>query len=181
MAEETSCDNENDLKKILSLYIGVLLYRREIIAFFNLDDESKIVYGHVYSMIGKQAKNLVNRPENLGQILNVKNQLDIFYKVLEIIYLDKQASQFSLVLGEIFKIYCNYSLDQYELVLAEQINEDNLTLFGPEDPYQEQLILEVLKVKPDHVGKYNFTLFVAYVLQLFNQFFDRMVAFVKDS
>ena len=39
----------------------------------------------------------------------------------------------------------------------------------------------MLQVKPDHLGQYSFTLFVAYLLEMFNQFYDRMVTFVKDS
>ena len=43
------------------------------------------------------------------------------------------------------------------------------------------MISEVLGVNPDSTGHYSFTRFVLYSLQIFNQFFDRMITFVKDS
>ena len=97
LAEEAPSDNESDLKKILSSYIGFLLFRREIVAFFNMDNESKLVFGQIYIHIGKLAKNLINRPENLGQILKVKQHLDIFYKVLEILNLDCESTLYGKV------------------------------------------------------------------------------------
>lgn len=51
-------------------------------AFFNIEKEQKAIMSQMYSLIGQQAKSLVSRPENISQILKIKNMLDIFHKVL---------------------------------------------------------------------------------------------------
>lgn len=67
----------------------------------------------MYSLIGQQAKALLSKPINTSQILNIKSMLDIFHKVLEIVDLDSKSAQYTLVLADIFKIYCSFSLEQY--------------------------------------------------------------------
>ena len=62
LASETASESEADLKKLLSSYIGFLLFRREVVAFFNMKNESKIMFGQIYSHIGKVTKNLLSRP-----------------------------------------------------------------------------------------------------------------------
>lgn len=45
--------------------------------------------------------------------MKIKGILDVFHKVLEIVDLDSKTTQYSIVLSEIFKIYCSFSLEQY--------------------------------------------------------------------
>lgn len=68
--------------------------------------------------------------------MKIKGILDVFHKVLEIVDLDSKTTQYSIVLSEIFKIYCSFSLEQYECLIGEQINEDNLMGYKPDSEYE---------------------------------------------
>jgi RecA/RadA recombinase len=83
----------------LSTYIGFLLFRREVIAFFSIEGENKVIMAQVYSLIGQQAKSLMSKPDNVAQILKIKSMLDVFHKVLEIVDLDSKSSQYTAVLA----------------------------------------------------------------------------------
>jgi hypothetical protein len=60
--------------------------------------------------------------------------------------------------------------------------EDNLMRYKGECEEEQRMIEEIMQVKAVGANDYyNFTSIVIYVMQIFNQYYDRMVSFVKDS
>ena len=85
ICEEYPSENLADLKKLLSHYIGFLLFRREVLAYFNMNQENKVILSKVYQLINQQIKTLLQSSESLLQIMQIKSYVDIFHKVLLLI------------------------------------------------------------------------------------------------
>lgn len=108
-----------DLKRLLSFYIGFLLFRREVVAYFRFEAEENYTFAQVYECIGQQAKSILDQPENVSQVLKIKDNIDLFQKVLEIVHLEDNKSFYSKVLADIMRRYCKFSLEQYEALISE--------------------------------------------------------------
>lgn len=110
LMRENPCEEQNDLKKLLGLYIGFLLFRREVVAYFRFEPENHVIFSQIFECIGEHAKSILKQPQNLHQVLKIKENIDLFQKVLEIVDLQQKKGNYSKVLGDIFRIYCKFSL-----------------------------------------------------------------------
>ena len=72
-----------------------------------------MVFAQVYEYVGQQAKTILGEPENMSQVIKIKDNIDLFQKVLEIVNLDNKKNYYSKVLADIMRIYCKFSLEQY--------------------------------------------------------------------
>ena len=102
-----------------------MLFRREILASFNIDQENKLILANIYQHIGQQSKVLLQSYENIPQIMQIKSCIDIFQKVLYLVGIETKMDNYSTVLVDLFKFLCFYSLEEYEKMIEEEMNKDN--------------------------------------------------------
>lgn len=62
--------------------IGFLLIKREVCACFDLKVDEKMFIGQVYSTLGKQGRIIIELKKNPKDIVDLKESLNVFYKVL---------------------------------------------------------------------------------------------------
>ena len=65
--------------------------------------------------------------------MQIKSYVDIFHKVLSLVGIENKGDNYSLVIGELFKFFCFYSLEEYEKMVTNEMNIDNFVSYQTKD------------------------------------------------
>ena len=111
--QESICEKHTDFIRCLSVLIGFLLMRRQVCAFFDIKYEEKVFMNLVYALISKEIKNLAQHIKTREIIIDVKESLSVFHKLMTILKLNEDNEKYNVIVGQLLRHFNTRNLELY--------------------------------------------------------------------
>jgi hypothetical protein len=172
------CEKEEQFVDLLAQLLGLMLVKREVCAFFDIQLDEKVFLTQTYLFLGREIRSLSVIIKSLEIMLSTKEHFLVFHRLLGLLDLNDNTEHFNAIVSNLLAAYQERSLSIFEQLSAQAIASDNLTHYATEDSEKDALIREMLDLGSE---EFKFTSYVIFALEYLLKTYNEVTKLIEES